>query len=49
MQGPNPRSFALANDIDFPRDTRISPGDDIERKQHENRRSSHQELINNDI
>lgn len=49
MQGPSPRSFAFDSEIDLPRETLISPGEDMDRKQHENSRSSHQEFINNEI
>ncbi|CAG2055726.1 unnamed protein product [Timema podura] len=49
MQAPSPSSRACARVMDLPRLTRISPGVDIERKQHENSSSSHQALISNDI
>jgi hypothetical protein len=49
MQAPSPRSLAWAREIDLPRLTRISPGVDIDRKQQENRRSSHHALISNEI
>lgn len=45
----NPLDFACCNVIDLPRDIRISPGDVIERKQQENNKSSHHELISKQI
>ena len=49
MQGPKPNSFAFDNDIDFPRETLISPGEDMDRKQQENNNNSHQEFIKSEI
>lgn len=45
----NPLSLACASVIDLPSDIFISPGVVMERKQQENRRSSHQELISKQI
>ncbi|KAG8281660.1 hypothetical protein J6590_054550 [Homalodisca vitripennis] len=49
MAGPSPSSLAWLREIHLPSDTRISPGELMERKQHENSRSSHHALINSAI
>lgn len=49
MQAPNPISFACSKFILLPNDIRISPGVDMDRKQHENNNNSHHELINKHI
>lgn len=44
-----PLDFACSKLIDFPNEMRTSPGVEIERKQQENRSSSHHELISKQI
>lgn len=45
----SPLDLACSKLIDLPCEIRISPGDDIDRKQHENNSSSHHELISRQI
>lgn len=49
MAGPRPSSRAWVSEIHLPSETRISPGELMERKQQENSSSSHHALISSAI